>query len=798
MRIHLLAVLLFCTGIFTKSFAQCGPNERTVRLEIDPDQYFEEVHFEISAQSGEVLYTGQLNADSLHIFTYCVPDSQCTVFKITDVYGDGIFPDGFYRLYSNNVLVKENLNGNYAFGETTRFGCPPGYYCDNPFLIDTLGVYNNPHADETWYSYTPKDTGTYIISTCDLGNNCPSKIWVYDRCQGITVAENQTGAIFYSNTGCDNGATATLYLAGTKTYFIRMKYTQGTCNNVPLNFSIAYAGPVKGCLDPTACNYNPLATISDTCIYNGSADCHNNPDLVVIEQELRNTLHLDFIANADACMVLEGCLRGTGNRYIIRFTTHIQNQGVQDYFIGETPADPTVPSNQFVWDPCHNHWHYRGYADYLLYDSNGNSVPIGSKNGFCVLDLECSNGGAAQYSCQNMGITAGCGDIYDSSLPCQWIDITELAAGTYTLVVRVNWDQSPDKLGRIESDYKNNWGQVCFQLGFSGLFPTVDILDNDCPPVVDCAGVPLGDSRLDCAGVCGGTAIAGDFNQDSVRNSADVVSYMEASIAENQTVTNCSDLFSDGKIDVYDAALLQECDIHQNDANHWGVRFACQFPTGLQNDKEVVYLLPGTLDETAKTFDVQVVNPYSKLIGYEFSISGLTIDSVVSLSPNFDGIQYFTSKGKIAALSPTETTVKKNILPAGLVRIYYSGAPAHNVCITSVEAIVNDKYQRDLGLVSDQNCVNSSTVGTQNQFASVNSLFIQPNPFQESTQIFFSNPDAEQLSITLSDMTGRVVRSFQQIREESITITRGNLAAGMYMVTVRGKEGVRTGVVICN
>jgi hypothetical protein len=273
---------------------------------------------------------------------------------------------------------------------------------------------------------------------------------------------------------------------------------------------------------------------------------------------------------------------------------------------------------------------------------------------------------------------------------------------------------------------------------------------------------------------------------------------MEASIAENQTVTNCSDLFSDGKIDVYDAALLQECDIHQNDANHWGVRFACQFPTGLQNDKEVVYLLPGTLDETAKTFDVQVVNPYSKLIGYEFSVSGLTIDSVVSLSPNFDAIQYFTSTGKIAALSPTKTTIKKNILPAGLVRIYYSGTPAHDVCITSVEAIVNDKYQRDVGLVSDQNCVNSSTVGTQNQFASVNSLFIQPNPFQESTQIFFSNPDAEQLSITLSDMTGRVIRSFQQIREESITITRGNLAAGMYMVTVRGKEGVRTGVVICD
>jgi hypothetical protein len=74
-------------------------------------------------------------------------------------------------------------------------------------------------------------------------------------------------------------------------------------------------------------------------------------------------------------------------------------------------------------------------------------------------------------------------------------------------------------------------------------------------------------------------------------------------------------------------------------------------------------------------------------------------------------------------------------------------------------------------------------------------LFIQPNPFQESVQVFFANPEAEPLSITLSDMTGRVVRSFQQIREESVTFTRGNLAAGMYMVSVRGKDGVRTGIV---
>ena len=65
------------------------------------------------------------------------------------------------------------------------------------------------------------------------------------------------------------------------------------------------------------------------------------------------------------------------------------------------------------------------------------------------MDLECSGGGSFQYGCGNMGISSGCGDIYDASLDCQWIDVTNVPAGDYTLVVRVNWDRSPDALGRV-------------------------------------------------------------------------------------------------------------------------------------------------------------------------------------------------------------------------------------------------------------------------------------------------------------------------------------------------------------
>lgn len=68
-----------------------------------------------------------------------------------------------------------------------------------------------------------------------------------------------------------------------------------------------------------------------------------------------------------------GYLRGMGNRYIIRFATQIKNVGDADFYIGKAPDDPSEPSTQFVYDPCHHHWHYMGYAEYILYDAEEES-----------------------------------------------------------------------------------------------------------------------------------------------------------------------------------------------------------------------------------------------------------------------------------------------------------------------------------------------------------------------------------------------------------------------------------------
>ena len=791
---HKYLLSLFCSILLAGAVQaqQCPAGQKNVRLEISPDQYWYEVSWSLTNSSGSVIYaTGALPGQTAGTYNYCVPDNGCVVFRIKDSYGDGMTPNGYYRLYLDGVLFYENPNGNYGDGEDIFLNCPPGTFCSSAFPVDT-GLTVTPGGSEFWYHFVPSVTGTYEVNTCQPGNNCPSKIWVYDHCAGISTNNDQTGTIFYADAGCANGAIATLYLAANANYYIRMGYTSAACLNDSLHFSLSYVGPVSGCTDPAACNYNPLATVSDTCIYPGNPDCPNAPDLVVLESELRNTLQLDFLANADACAVEEGCIRGVGNRDILRFSTHIKNIGNQDYYIGAPPNSPNTPSTQFFWDPCHNHWHYRGYAEYLLYDEDGTRLNIGTKNGFCVLDLECNDGGNGQYGCGNMGISVGCGDIYGSGLPCQWVDITDLAAGTYTLVVRVNWDKTPDKLGRVEKTYDNNWAQACFNLSYNGNNPVVDFLDEVCPIYTDCTGETYGEAQPDCDGICGGASVRGDWNHDTLRTNVDVQAYLAASLADDATATECRDLHPNGSIDVYDAALLQECALYAEDLDHWGLGYPCQFG-GLENTKDLVYLLPGSLDTTGKTFDIQIVNPYNAIIGYEFSVSGLNIDYVENISGTMTASILHDDTGEILALSGDETNIKKNVLPAPFARVHYSSLTGPEVCISAITAVVNSKYQKSNAEIASPSCVSTGLVSSHEPAKAAFSVFVQPNPFREDATIYFENPQGEAMKVTLTDMTGRVLRSFENIHSEFVTFQRGDLAEGVYMFTVSNSKGQVSG-----
>jgi hypothetical protein len=153
--------------------------------------------------------------------------------------------------------------------------------------------------------------------------------------------------------------------------------------------------------------------------------------------------NIQFGAAVAAGDVAEGCAE-TPVADLLRFGVRVRNTGTADLVLGN-PQCPDCTSNplavcgnpNFTCSPAegHNHAHYSNYARYELLDPSSQAVVIGHKQGFCLLDSECAN---PRYSCDNQGISAGCADVYDSSLGCQYLDITDIPAGDYTLRVTVD------------------------------------------------------------------------------------------------------------------------------------------------------------------------------------------------------------------------------------------------------------------------------------------------------------------------------------------------------------------------
>lgn len=213
------------------------------------------------------------------------------------------------------------------------------------------------------------------------------------------------------------------------------------------------------------------------------------PDLIVDKRALRTdrSITQEYIA-ADSCQIIEGCVTISGFRRLLRFTTTTPNIGTTALVIG-APAECSL---LFHFSECHGHYHLEEYADYRLWTKTGFriwrqhrdwSVPAsastnqlllatlsdagelitGRKQGFCMLDSTPyikSPVPPGFHDCiSNQGISAGWADVYDKGLDCQFIDVTGLAPGRYTLEIEVNSDRVLP-----ESDYRNNSTSVAVKI----------------------------------------------------------------------------------------------------------------------------------------------------------------------------------------------------------------------------------------------------------------------------------------------------------------------------------------------
>jgi len=773
----LLLCLVYPSFVFSQTVT-CDSSQVKVRVKITPDLRTDEISWQILNTAREEVASGNYRSK-----TVCLPKNNCYIFNLMDAGGDGMtgwLGDGKCELFVNEVKVDE-VSGDYGSLHQFSFGCLEGEACLKALPI-SIGEFSTLFED-TWYLFTADSSGMYEINAC--GNSCQTGIWLYDPCPR-NWSDEVIGTVAYSVSGCtEPGATLSTSLIAGKTYQVRIGDVDDNCPSSGINWSLKYKGPIQGCLDPFACNYNPSATIGDICYYPGNPLCANGPDLEIDQPGIKNSMIVETLQNADQCAVNEGCLSGYNKRYILKFTTRIWNKGDQDYFIGRTPDSPQQATAQFKWDDCHEHWHYYGYAEYLLYDINGNPVPIGFKNGFCVEDLECPNNNMYKYTCQNMGITKGCADVYDRDLDCQWIDLTDVDTGRYSFVVRVNYDRSPDALGHVETNFDNNYAQFCIKITKNELGRPSITFPGNCPVYTDCAGLPFGNAVTDCKGVCDGYAKKGDYNEDQAVNGTDVSLYMDASL-HNESAVACNDLNADGLVNIADAALAQDCDIRGSNyiPPQGGYENHCQFPNIVAKWSDTAWF--DLEPSTGQYIDVNLKNPTAQILAWQFGMTGLVIDSVASLnnSPTyFSDIRFNPENGNIAGLSHAESTFDYSSNPVPLVRIFFHTTTAEEICINEVQAVVNERYERITGIVG--NCVVATAIQPETRALNAH---LYPHPLYKQSTLIFDNPSQDPYTFNLYDITGKVVRYISDITSDHFIIEKGNLPAGLYLYVLTGKK----------
>ncbi len=149
---------------------------------------------------------------------------------------------------------------------------------------------------------------------------------------------------------------------------------------------------------------------------------------------------VDRSFDAAHCAFIEGAVGGTGVRRLLRFDTIVMNFGEEDLVVGD-PAAPEPPFviADFIYSPCHGHYHFEGWANYEIRDADGAVVALGHKQAFCLRDnVPYLPRPSEGYGCDFQGISSGWGDVYGSNLDGQWVDITGVPEGDYDLVVTVN------------------------------------------------------------------------------------------------------------------------------------------------------------------------------------------------------------------------------------------------------------------------------------------------------------------------------------------------------------------------
>ena len=202
------------------------------------------------------------------------------------------------------------------------------------------------------------------------------------------------------------------------------------------------------------------------------------PDLVVLTtgEGLNDNRVIYKYIPAGHCSVVERCVGGPGWRRLLVFDSHDHNIGDQPIHIGEVDyfveglGGELIDHNVYTLSECHEHYHFQYYGNFSF--GSGETERI-NKNGFCLESTDrLSNNESTplhpDYTCDFQGVQAGWGDLYGSSLVCNWVDVTDVDTTAGPVTDLLTFSSNPDGFiceGELETDAMGNqvWEATAFR-----------------------------------------------------------------------------------------------------------------------------------------------------------------------------------------------------------------------------------------------------------------------------------------------------------------------------------------------
>jgi hypothetical protein len=290
----------------------------------------------------------------------------------------------------------------------------------------------------------------------------------------------------------------------------------------------------------------------------------------------------------------------------------------------------------------------------------------------------------------------------------------------------------------------------------------------------------------DCSGICNGPNLIGDIDNNQVYDNNDINFYRTQALSYETQGTNCTDLNLDGKIDISDLVMLNNCRVFGDNMpnQNGGVSNGCDFPFTGNNFQDTVYLKTGNV--YSNYFEVLIKNPTRKVGGVQLDFKNIIItfaqNAVQNAFMTFAYVSANNHKRVIGFGSVTNSVAINNDYQL-LCKVFYSFANQHTCMIdTLIKAV--DEYGKRMSVVIDAGCLPL----TLNKNSENVSLQIIPNPSNGIFQISLKSHAPEIMSLRVFNSFGEMVHSGRINAQSQNELNLSHLPKGLYELNILGKD----------